>query len=119
MSKSALEAEFAFHLKAAKVKKADREYVFARPRRWRFDFAWPDEMVAAEVEGGIYTRGRHVRPQGFISDCEKYNAACMPDESGRSWCVLRFCAEHVHRGDALVLVEKALKRRKGYAKEKR
>lgn len=119
MSKSALEEEFAFHLKAAKVKKADREYVFARPRRWRFDFAWPDEMVAVEVEGGIYSRGRHVRPQGFINDCEKMNHASTPDKHGRSWCVLRFCAEHVHRGDALVLVEKALKRRKGYAKEKR
>jgi hypothetical protein len=119
MGKSELEEEFAFHLKAASVKQATREYVFATPRKWRFDFAWPAEMVAVEIEGGIYSQGRHVRPQGFIKDCEKLNAASFPDKHGRSWCVFRFCAEHVHRGDALVLVEKALKRRKGYAKEKR
>ncbi len=117
MSTSELEEELAFQLKVSKVKRAKREYTFARPRRWRFDFAWPDEMVAVECEGGIYSRGRHVRPQGFLKDLEKYNAACLPDKSGKSWCVLRFCAEHIHRGDALTLIEKALKRRKHYGKE--
>ena len=117
MSKSELEEALAFHLKVAGVKKAQREYTFAMPRRWRFDFAWPDEMVSVEVEGGVYTRGRHVRPRGFIQDLEKYNAACLPDKSGKSWCVLRFCAEHIHRGDALTLIEKALKRRKHYGKK--
>jgi len=117
LSKSELEEELAFHLKVAKVKKAEREYTFAMPRRWRFDFAWPDEMVAAECEGGIYSRGRHVRPRGFIQDLEKYNAACLPDKSGKSWCVLRFSQADIASGDALTLIEKALKRRKHYGKK--
>lgn len=56
-------------------------------RDWRFDFAWPDAMVAVEVEGGTWTRGRHVRGGGFRGDCEKYNAACV-----LGWRVLRFTA---------------------------
>lgn len=62
-----------------------REYQFHPQRRWRFDFAWPSLKVAAEVEGGIYVRGRHVTPKGFIADCEKYNAAAE-----RGWRVLRY-----------------------------
>ena len=51
-----------------------REYRFCE-RRWRFDRAWPSAMVAVECEGGIWTRGRHVRGRGFERDCEKYNRA--------------------------------------------
>ena len=27
---------------------------FAPPRRWRFDFAWPERFLAVEVEGGWF-----------------------------------------------------------------
>ena len=54
------------------------EHRFAAPsRQWRLDFAWPDRKVAIEIEGGVWSRGRHVRPKGFIDDCEKYNAATL------------------------------------------
>jgi very-short-patch-repair endonuclease len=53
------------------------QYRFAAPRRWRFDFAWIDQKLAVEVEGGIYSQGRHIRPQGYIEDIEKYNVALM------------------------------------------
>lgn len=61
------------------------EYRFHSTRKWRFDFAWLDKMIAVEMEGGVWSRGRHVRPQGFIDDLEKYNAAT---ELG--WRVLRY-----------------------------
>lgn len=60
------------------------EFVFASPRRWRFDYAWPENRVALEVEGGIWTGGRHTRGAGFLKDIEKYNRAA---ELG--WLVLR------------------------------
>lgn len=68
------------------------EYVFAHPRRWRFDRAFVEERVAVELEGGVWTRGRHQRPAGFIGDLEKYNAAALG-----GWLVLRFCADDLRR----------------------
>lgn len=62
----------------------EREYKFAPGRKWRFDFAWPEQKVAVEIEGGIWSHGRHVRGSGFSADCEKYNAA-----ASLGWRVLR------------------------------
>lgn len=53
------------------------EYRFDEKRRWRFDYAWPSHMVALEVEGGIWTSGRHTRGKGFAGDMEKYNRAAV------------------------------------------
>lgn len=55
--------------------KAEREYQFAPPRRWRFDFAWPSRRIAIEVEGVSFGRGRHQHPIGFAKDAEKHEAA--------------------------------------------
>ena len=56
-----------------------REWEFHHERQWRIDYAFtaPDEMVALEVEGGVYTRGRHTRGSGFMKDVEKYNALAL------------------------------------------
>lgn len=57
------------------------EHKFHGKRFWRFDFAFPDTHegaqggVAVEVEGGVFSRGRHVRPKGYLGDVAKYNAA--------------------------------------------
>lgn len=51
------------------------EYKFHKSRKWRFDYAWPAHKVALEVEGGVWTQGRHTRGSGFVNDMEKYNAA--------------------------------------------
>jgi len=61
------------------------EFVFHPVRKWRFDFAWPECMLAVEIEGGIWTAGRHIRPVGMENDMIKYNAAA---ELG--WRVLRY-----------------------------
>lgn len=64
-----------------------KEYRFHPTRRWRFDVAWPEHKVAVELEGGVWTRGRHTRGKGYCRDMEKYNAAT---ELG--WRLLRFTA---------------------------
>ena len=51
-----------------------KEYKFAEGRRFRFDY-YHVEGVAIELEGGVWTRGRHTRPSGFLNDMEKYNLA--------------------------------------------
>lgn len=54
-----------------------KEYRFYPERRWRFDYAIPSHRIALEVEGGVWTAGRHTRPQGFLGDIEKYNTATL------------------------------------------
>lgn len=51
------------------------EYKFSKTRRWRIDVAvWgPSNKIAIELEGGVFTGGRHIRPSGFLKDVEKYN----------------------------------------------
>ena len=51
------------------------ELRFHPVRRWRFDYAWPDSMIALELDGGTWSRGRHTRGAGYRGDCEKLNAA--------------------------------------------
>ena len=98
-----------------------REYPFARdaignPKKgiraalasaglkdWRFDFAYKEFKIAVEVEGGIYTNGRHVRGKGFENDCEKYNNALV-----LGWRVLRFTSAHVKSGEGLILLDRLI-----------
>ena len=66
------------------------EYQFAPPRRWRFDYAWPDSRVAVEFDGGqwVFAGGRHNRD----SDREKLNAA-----AAMGWRVLRYSNQQWER----------------------
>ena len=71
----------------------EREYGFAPPRRWRFDFAFVGQMVAVEVDGGQYAShgGRHMRD----SDRDKLNHA-----AAFGWRVLRFSPQQLERDPA-------------------
>ena len=60
------------------------EHRFHPTRKWRFDFAWPAERVALEVEGGVWVGGAHGRGSGIVRDIEKYNAA-----AALGWRVMR------------------------------
>jgi len=51
------------------------EHKFHPEHKWRFDFAVPTAMLALEIEGGIWIRGRHSRGAGMIVDMAKYNTA--------------------------------------------
>ena len=63
---------------------------------WRFDMAWPEYMVALEIEGGGWVGGRHTRGKGFYGDMRKYHAAvCL------RWQVYRCDVEMVRSGMAI------------------
>lgn len=53
------------------------EHVFHPTRKWRFDFAWPNQInpVALEVNGGIWIAGGHSRGAAMKKDWEKWNHA--------------------------------------------
>jgi len=68
-----------------------REKRFHPKRRWRFDFVVLGiDKVAIEVEGGIFSKGRHTRGSGYIGDMEKYNEAAL-----MGWKVLRYPAHDI------------------------
>jgi very-short-patch-repair endonuclease len=75
-----------------------RQLMFAKQeigRQWKFDFAWPEYKLAAEVDGLVVMRdkysgelvvkGRHATIDGFREDCVKGNTAIM-----LGWQVLHF-----------------------------
>lgn len=80
------------------------EYRFYAERRWRFDYAWPEQMVAFEVEGGTWSGGKHTRGKGYRNDCEKYNRAAI-----MGWRVIRATTDMVKDGTAIHDLEDALK----------
>lgn len=80
-----------------------REFRYHPTRRWRFDLADRNRMIALEIEGGVWSEGRHTRSSGFIGDCEKYNEAAL-----MGWMVLRFPSDWIPSGKALAYVEKAI-----------
>ena len=53
----------------------EEELRFHTTRRWRLDYCHLATRTAIELEGGVWTQGRHTRGAGFVNDCEKYNAA--------------------------------------------
>jgi hypothetical protein len=96
-------ALLAFHFKANKLPPHVAELAFAKPRQWRFDFAWPELLLAVEVEGGTWSKdgkSRHTTGSGFAKDCEKYNSAAL-----LGWKVLRFPSDQVRSGEAVALVK--------------
>jgi very-short-patch-repair endonuclease len=97
------EDQCAYLLKAIKISGWEREFRFAPPRRWRFDFAWPEQKIALEIEGGTWVGGRHNRGAGYAKDLEKYNTATV-----LGWRLLRVTPEMVSDGTVLSLIEALL-----------
>ncbi|MDF4639356.1 hypothetical protein P3489_06115 [Vibrio parahaemolyticus] len=100
---SALEKTLLFQIKAMGLALPEKEYRFHETRRWRFDFAYPEQQLAVEVEGGTWAGGRHTRGSGYEKDCEKYNAAAL-----RGWSVLRFTGSMIKSGKAVQTLKEAL-----------
>lgn len=119
---SALEETLELQLISLKVEPVIREYRFAAEhvggigkgvrarlkevglKDWRFDFAWPEKMLAVEVEGGAWVGGRHTRGKGFTEDLEKYHAAM-----DMGWNIYRCSGELINRWDAANLIKKMLR----------
>lgn len=65
-----------------------KELQFHPDRKWRFDYAFPSRKIAIEIDGAIWTLGRHNRPRGYLNDMEKLNTA-----ASMGWLVLRFSTD--------------------------
>ena len=96
-------------IKLAKLPPPQLEYAFHANRQWRFDFSWKQNLVACELEGGIwmktkegYSKG-HAHPIRFEKDIEKYNEAAL-----YGWIVIRVTPQMVRDGRAIEWLERAL-----------
>ena len=78
------------------------EWAFHSTRKWRFDYACPELKIAIEIDGGIFTRGRHSGGIGQKKDMEKMNAAA---ELG--WFVFHFTPDEQY--DHLGQIENLIK----------
>ena len=115
---SKLEDQLALHIRACNLPEPEREYRFAAMatggtgqgvrqrikqagmRDWRFDFCWPDQMLAVEVEGGAFVNGRHNRGAGFSADLKKYQEAMR-----LGWTVYRCDGHLIRTGEAIEIIE--------------
>lgn len=84
----------------------EREYRFHPTRRWRFDFAFPDLLLAVEVEGGLYVQGRHSRGAGMEADLEKYGEA-----QRLGWTIYRCSPRMVKNGSAIQVILELVERK--------
>ena len=94
------EAKLARELKTLKIE-FEQEFEFHPKRKWRADFHLVDKKILVEVEGGIWTGGRHTRGKGYLGDLEKYNAATM-----MGFQVIRFSTDQVKSGHAIQQIVK-------------
>lgn len=91
-----------------------REYRFHEPdalfpkkRQWRFDFAWPEIKLAAELDGGLFRpMSGHRSPMGLTADRTKDSVAQL-----QGWMVLRFTELHFREGIVEPIMNEAFRQR--------
>lgn len=100
MNASNLEKKFTLFWKALNGPELKPEVRVIPTRRWRFDFAHEPTRIAFEIEGGVWSGGRHTRGLGYSADCEKYNEAALA-----GWTVFRLTGDMI----AIPTIERLVK----------
>ena len=83
------------------------EHSFFHGRKWRLDFAIVDLKIGIEIEGGVWSGGRHTRGNGFVDDMEKYNAAVT-----LGWVILRFTPQDLNKITTFETIKKVVELKK-------
>lgn len=102
-SQSDLERTLHFQLTVSGLQGWVQQYRWHPERQWAVDFAWPDQKLLVEVQGGVHIRGRHTRGPGYTEDCRK-----LAEAQRLGWRVLWLTADVVRSGEGLQWVETAL-----------
>ncbi len=87
----------------------EREYLICEGRKWRADYAFLSHFtvnsiaawVLVEIEGAVWTSGRHTRGSGYVKDLEKYRVA-----SALGYRLYRFSTQEILNGTAKAFLEK-------------
>ena len=89
-----------------------KEFAFHPKRRWRFDYAIPEYRIAIEVEGGVWTQGRHTRAKGFLGDMDKYNTAAV-----MGWTLVRTTPQKLMTKQTMDYVKQSIQWKKNMEAE--
>lgn len=121
---------FTLQLQSAGLR-AHREFRFHPDRMWRLDFAFPEDKIGVEIDGGGFGRvvicdkchtsvfrtlkdgrkvavregGRHNTGAGMEADAEKGNAAIA-----LGWRIVHFTAKHIRDKSGIELVAALMKK---------
>ena len=100
------ERAFETHCRQLSLPDPEREFMFHPTRKWLADFAWPapEHMLIVEIDGGVWTGGRHTRGSGYTKDCEKQAEAVL-----LGYKYLRFTPSQVDSGYAARVTERVLR----------
>ena len=90
------------HLLSERGLKPTQEYKFHPERRWLFDYAFPERLLAVEVEGGIYNGKAHGSISGIKRDIEKYSEA-----AAYGWRIVRVLPEDIGKKKTIDLIFRA------------
>jgi len=88
------------------------EFQFHPTRKWKLDYAIPLLKIAVEVEGGIWSSGRHINPAGFLKDMEKYN-----ELAALNWLLIRTTPSKLFSPKNLTLLLKCIETRNKHPKQ--
>ena len=101
---SKLENLLAMQIKMAGLITPEREFKAVAGRRFRWDFAWPDQKLLVEVQGGIWAKGGHSTGVGITRDAEKANLATL-----NGYRQITVTGNQIRTGQALRWIQEALK----------
>jgi very-short-patch-repair endonuclease len=93
-----------FAKRSGNATKPERQFRYADDRKWTADFCYPAARLLIEVQGGVWSGGRHTRGAGYERDRVKYFEAQL-----RGWRVIEVTPAMIADGRALSLIERALK----------
>ena len=78
-------------------------FIYQKRRMWRFDMAWPDLMLAVELDGMVFRpNSGHTSALGLSSDRVKDAVAQL-----MGWTVIRFTEVHFRQKDVEPIMEAA------------
>lgn len=81
----------------------EKEHRFHPERGWKFDYSWPGKRLALEVEGGLFSAGRHAQGEGAMQDLEKYSEAAI-----LGWRIIYTTPREVENGHCMDRIRRAL-----------
>lgn len=94
---------FARQVMAQGMPEPVRELLFHDEKKWRFDFAWPEMLLAVEINGAVHARGRHARGRGLENDYRKLGEAAV-----QGWTVYQCSTGMVKSGEAIEVVSRIM-----------